>query len=233
MGGAMLWLAAITPWHADSDAYFVTVGALHQRNDFEAMSAAFHEAQDRFATPKWLYADVAYALLAWALVGGALCVAATKGGLGFLFRTCTRFLNIFLLVLLSTLLLALGALAGAAWHPLGRQQVPPWADSVAIPYASVAFLITFLAPLMLAFATLPLLWRPNDNQKILVATRSPHVLAMLVSLFYAAPIAFSVLLVLSAPSPGGWGVSVAGTLMLWLFLNARAMAIGSKGTQQQ
>ncbi|EJL35476.1 hypothetical protein PMI01_01309, partial [Caulobacter sp. AP07] len=58
--------------------------------------------------------------------------------------------------------------------------------------------------------------------------RPPHWRASMANLVYVLPLAFAVFLLTSLASRGGWALAPAGLLLLWLFLNARALWIAPK-----
>ncbi|MFC7380435.1 hypothetical protein [Brevundimonas sp. GCM10030266] len=69
IGAGLLAVAATTPWHTDSDAYFAGLGAIREglyseTPDFSAASEAFKELQSQYRTSKWVWADFGYAAAA-------------------------------------------------------------------------------------------------------------------------------------------------------------------------
>jgi hypothetical protein len=235
LAGALLaWLAAVTPWHTDSGAYFTELHALRgllyfgepQLADFKQATVRFGALQAKYATHKWLYADLAYScfsLAAFAAVGAGL--AARFGSR--LLKTQGR-----ALVVIGVTLLALAAtLAGLAADPLHRmyrEQLPEWSDAIAIPLAGAVVAMIPIALVTLVLVVAPLIARRRARGPLLILSRPPHWRASMVNLVYALPLAFAVFLLTSFASRGGWALVPAGLLLLWLFLNARALWIVPK-----
>ncbi|MBO9560586.1 MAG: hypothetical protein J7515_18625 [Caulobacter sp.] len=234
-GAVLLWLAAATPWHTDSKAYFAELQHLRatlyfgqpDAETFKRASARFGALQAQYATRKWLYADIAYACFS---LGACAAVVATL-----VLRFGERLLRTqrSALVVLGVALLALVAtLAGLAADPLHRfyrEQLPEWSDALEIPLAGALVAMIPIATMTLLLVLPPLVLRRRSSGPLLVFTRPPHWPSILANAVYALPLAFAVFLVTSFASRGGWALAPAGLLLLWLFLNARALWIAPKG----
>jgi hypothetical protein len=233
-GGLLLWLAAVTPWHSDSKAYFAELHALRgllyfgepQLADFKQATARFGALQAKYATHKWLYADLAYSCLSLAAFAAVAVGLVARFGA----RLLTTQRNA--LIVLSVTLLALAAtLAGLAADPLHRmyrEQLPEWSDAIAIPLAGAVVAMIPITLVTLVLVVTPLVVRRRARGPLLVLSRPPHWRASMVNLVYALPLAFAVFLLTSLASRGGWALAPAGLLLLWLFLNARALWIAPK-----
>jgi hypothetical protein len=227
VGAGALTMAAITPWHSDSDAYFAGLGVIRENLysgelDFEAASNRFHDLQDRYRTAKWLWADYGYAAIAWGVLAGL--VAARRSG-----RRAPLTSRSWLLVtgtLIAGLgLLYVGLLAGAL-QPMARQQVPEWADSVAIPIMGATFSIVLLAPVYLLSTLTPLFFR--QTPAALFTTGVGWLGGVVISLIYLLPVGLAFFMILMlVGGAGGWAVSSAGWLLGWAALNGRAIALGA------
>jgi hypothetical protein len=226
VGAGALTMAAITPWHSDGDAYFAGLGVIRQNLysdglDFDAASNRFHALQDRYRTSKWMWADYGYAAVAWGVLAGL--AAVLRPG-----RRAPMTSRSWLLVpgaVISGLgLLYVGLLAGAL-QPMARQQIPEWADSVAIPIMGATFTIGVLAPVYLLFTLTPLFFRRTPAA--LFATGVGWTGGLVISLIYLLPIALAFFMILMVfGGAGGWAVSSAGWLLGWATLNGRAIALG-------
>jgi hypothetical protein len=217
-GAVLLWLAATTPWHTDSRAYFAELAALRARlymrepsmADFKAATAAFLALQDKYATRKWLYADMAYASLSLGLFAAVVAGLVARFGRSLLStqRNAPVVIGVTLLALAATLT----GLWADPWHRFYREQLPEWSDTLAIPLAGA---VIAMIPISLISA-------------LLVFTRPPHWPATVANLIYGLPLAFAAFLVSSFASRGGWALVPGGLMLLWLLLNARALWIAPK-----
>jgi hypothetical protein len=233
-GAVLLGLAAVTPWHSDSGAYFAALQRLRatlyfgqpDAETFKSATARFAALQAQYATRKWLYADLAYA--AFSL---SLCVAVVAG---LALRFGARLLRTqrSALVVGGVTLLALAAtLAGLAADPLHRfyrEQLPEWSDTLEIPLAGALVAMIPIATVTLLLVLPPLIFRRRASGPLLVFTRPPHWHAIVANAVYALPLAFAAFLITSFASRGGWALAPAGLMLLWLFLNGRALWIAPK-----
>lgn len=228
LGGGLIAMAATTPWHTDADAYFEglkgiraslygDMGDAGGMDAFDRASRDFHALQDRYETPKWLYADLGYAAVAWSLL---LYIAALVG-----LRPTRRAIIVIPVSLAAVGLLVIGLIA-AAFQAVGRQQVPDWADTLAIPLVGAVGLGIVLLPLVLTLALTPILFTRRAPVVLWSVVGRGWATSLVVSLIYLAPAALAVLAVLVAWQPGGWAISTGGAILLWLLLNARATWLG-------
>jgi hypothetical protein len=229
VGAGLLALAAATPWHSDAEAYFAGLAVIRQRLyadqiSFDAASDAFHDLQRRFRTAKWLLADYGYVAVAWGLLAGAAGLARPD-------RTALlstrRWWMILGVTILGVCLLSGGFLA-ASLQLIGRQQIPEWADTLAIAMMGTGVVLLLCLPIFLAFALAPLVFvrRPAAP---LWTIGTGWLRPLVVSLIYLPPIAFSLFLITAlAAGPGGWAISVSGALLTWAMLNSRALWLGPK-----
>lgn len=228
-GVGLLAVAAATPWHTDSDAYFAGLGAIRERlydgtPDFSAAGEAFNALQRHHSTPKWLLADGGYAAIAWS------AVAALVGFLRPDRRaplTSQRW-KIVVPVVLGGLLLVFVGLLAATFQSIGREQIPEWADSMAVPIMVAVTSLTILTPVYLLFAVTPLFYRQRKPAS-LFALGVGWIGGFLFSLVYLIPLALAVFLVLALfGGVGGWALSTGGALLTWATLNGRAIALGHR-----
>jgi len=224
IGAGLLALAAATPWHTDANAYFTGLSAIRQRLyidqiSFDAASDAFHDLQRRYRTAKWLWADYGYVAVAWGVLAGLTALFRPDRAAPLSTRRWWVILGATSLGLVS---LYVGLFA-ATLQPMMRQQIPEWADSAAIPIYAATSMMVFLSPVVLVFALAPLIFIRRPPAPLwTVGTGSGRV--WVVSLIYLLPMAFSLVLITAlAAGPGGWGISVAGGLLAWAMLNARAL----------
>ena len=233
-GAVLLWLAAITPWHTDSHAYFAGLQKLRaslyfgqpDAEDFKQATLRFGALQTQYATRKWLYADIGYACLTLAACAGVVAALTARFGARLLHTQKSA------IVVLSVTLLALVAtLAGLASDPLHRfyrEQLPEWSAELAIPLAGALVAMIPLTTITLLLVVPPLIFRRRASGPLLVFTRPPHWPAILANAVYALPLAFAAFLISSLASRGGWALAPAGLMLLWLFLNGRALWIAPK-----
>ncbi len=232
-GAVLLWLAAVTPWHSDSNAYFADLRRLRavlyfgepDAEAFKAATARFGALQTQYATRKWLYADMAYACFSLGACAAILAALAVRFGTQLLRTQGSA------LVVAGVTVLALAAtLVGLAADPLHRyyrEQLPEW-FALEIPLAGALVAMIPIATITLLLVAPPLLLRRRSSGPLLVFTRSPHWPSIAANAAYALPLAFAVFLITSVASRGGWALAPAGLLLLWLFLNARALWIAPK-----
>ncbi|WP_165186225.1 hypothetical protein [Caulobacter soli] len=233
-GAVLLWLAAVTPWHTDSNAYFAALQRLRatlyfgqpDAETFKRATVRFAALQTQYATHKWLYADVAYACFSLGLCAAIVAGLALRFGAQLL-RTQRS-----ALVVLGVTVLALAeTLAGLAADPLHRfyrEQLPEWSDALEIPLAGALVAMIPIATVTLLLVLPPLVFRRRSSGPLLVFTRPPHWPAILANAIYALPLAFAAFLLTSFASRGGWALAPAGLMLLWLFLNGRALWIAPK-----
>ena len=233
-GVVLLWLAAITPWHTDSHAYFAELQRVRatlyfgqpSAEDFRQATLRFNGLQARYATHKWLYADLGYACLALAACSGIVAALTARFGARLL-----RTQKSALVVLAVTVLALVATLAGLASDPLHRfyrEQLPEWADTLNIPLAGALVAMIPLTTITLLLVAPPLIFRRRASGPLLVFTRPPHWPSILANVVYALPLAFAAFLISSCASRGGWALAPAGLMLLWLFLNGRALWIAPK-----
>lgn len=233
-GAVLAWLAAVTPWHTDSNAYFADLrqlraGLYFGDPDAETLRQAtvrFAALQTQYATHKWLYADLAYACLSLGACAVILAALVMRFGARLL-RTQRS-----ALIVLGVTVLALAAtLAGLAADPLHRfyrEQLPEWSDALEIPLAGALVAMIPIATITLLLVVPPLIFRRKAGGPLLVFTRPPHWPSIVANVIYALPLAFAVFLITSLASRGGWALAPAGLMLLWLFLNGRALWIAPK-----
>ena len=225
-GVLLVALSAATPWHSDPTAWSAGLEALRDQvhsseaPDYDAASSAFDSLQLRYATSKWLYADLGYSSLAWAaLILAVTVVRRERRGL-----TTRRWLPIVGATLLALALLLTGMLA-SAFQSVGRGMAPEWADTLAIPIFGAMASVMLLVPVALALTLSPVIFT-RRRPAPLFALGQGWVGGFVASLIYLLPIAAAALLLGTVAEAGGWATSPAGGLMLWLFLNARATWLG-------
>ncbi|TCS05975.1 hypothetical protein [Caulobacter sp. BK020] len=234
-GAALLWLAAATPWHTDSSAYFAELRKLRatlyfgqpDADAFKAATARFAALQAQYATRKWLYADLAYACFGLGVCAVAVTGLAMRFG-GRLLRT-QKSAWVVLTVTLLALVATLAGLAADPLHRFYREQLPEWSDTLEIPLAGALVAMIPIATITLLLVLPPLIFRRRASGPLLVFTRPPHWPSIVANAIYALPVAFAVFLLTSFASRGGWALAPAGLMLLWLFLNGRALWIAPKG----
>ncbi len=233
-GAVLLWLAAVTPWHTDSNAYFAALQRLRatlyfgqpDAETFKAATTRFAALQTQYATRKWLYADLAYACLSLAVCAAIVACLAQKFGARLLKIQTNAWvvIGVTLLALIETLF----GLAADPLHRFYREQLPEWSDALEIPLAGALVAMIPIATITLLLVLPPLVFRRRAGGPLLVFTRPPHWPSILANAIYALPLAFAAFLITSFASRGGWALAPAGLTLLWLFLNARALWIAPK-----
>lgn len=230
IGAGLLVMAASAPWHTDADAYFEGLAQIRTglyddttassgTGRFSEASRDFHALQDRHRTSKWLYADLGYSALAWALLSLVIavlnpCLAPDRRAI----------------VVLPTSLAAVGLLviggAASALQPLGRQQVPEWADTAAIPLMGAALIGLILLPVVLTLSLAPILLTRRMPARLWSVRGRSWLASASATLIYLPPTLLGLLCLATIPSAGGWAVSPGGAVLVWLMLNARAIWLG-------
>jgi len=233
-GAVLLGLAAVTPWHTDSNAYFAQLQKLRatlyfgqpDAETFKAATARFGALQSQYATRKWFYADLGYGCLGLAACSGIVAGLILKFGARLLKTQANALVvsGVTLLALVETLF----GLAADPLHRFYREQLPEWSDTLEIPLAGAVVAMIPLTTITLLLVVPPLVLRRRASGPLLVFTRSPHWPAILANAVYGLPLAFALFLVSSVASRGGWALAPAGLMLLWLFLNARALWIAPK-----
>ena len=233
-GAVLLWMAAATPWHTDSKAYFAELQRLRATLYFGEADAGtlkhattrFAALQTQYATRKWLYADLAYACFGLGACAAVVACLVQKFGARLL-KTQTNILAVVGVTLLA-LVETLFGLAADPLHRFYREQLPEWSDALEIPLAGALVAMIPIATVTLLLVLPPLILRRRAGGPLLVFTRPPHWPSILANAVYALPLAFAVFLLTSFASRGGWALAPAGLMLLWLFLNARALWIAPK-----
>jgi hypothetical protein len=190
-------------------------------------SHAFFANLERFQTHKWLYADLGYLLVAWAILLLVLSPTVDRIGIRPLWRTSGKMWPRLLLTLFGRGRLWVGLLASVV-QPYWRGQIPNWADSLGIPFMAIDKLMTFAVPFFLAMVAIPAVTCPLPGQPVFVLTRPPHWPAILATAVYGPFIVLAAVLSLDAIAVGGWALSPAGVILGWVLLGARASLIGEK-----
>lgn len=230
IGGGLIIMATATPWHTDAEAYFEglnrvraslygAMGGSAGTDSFDQASRDFHALQDRYETSKWLYADLGYAGVAWALL--LLVVARVNPVL----EADRRWIVVVPASLVAVSLMVVGV-AGSAFHLSGRRQVPEWSDTLAIPLMAAAALGVFLLPVVLGLALAPLVFTRRVPVGLGSVRGRGWATAISVSLIYLGPALLGALALATIPEAGGWALSTGGAILLWLMLNARAIWLG-------
>jgi len=229
LGVGLIYAAATTPWHTDSNAYFAGLDAIRSRlyadqmaPDFDSASDAFHTLQNQYRTPKWLYADMGYAAVAW---GALLLVMAFFRSGGNAGLTTRSGLLIGLAVLAGIGLLFVGFLASGL-QPLGRQQVPAWSDSFGIVLFGAVIATMIILPVAMALGMSPLFLRRRQPAALFSLRGRGWLTSGVVSAIYLIPLMGTAVLLLSIVDAGGWATSTSGVLLGWVLLNARAVWLG-------
>ncbi len=233
-GAVLLWLAAVTPWHTDSNAYFAALQRLRatlyfgqpDAETFKAATTRFAALQTQYATRKWLYADLAYVCFSLAVCATVVAGLAMRFGA----RLLRVQKNALIVIGVTVLALAatLGGLAADPLHRFYREQLPEWSDALEIPLAGALVAMIPIATITLLLVLPPLVFRRRASGPLLVFTRPPHWPSIVANTVYALPLAFAAFLITSFASRGGWALAPAGLMLLWLFLNARALWIAPK-----
>jgi hypothetical protein len=233
-GAVLLGLAATTPWHSDSNAYFAGLQKIRatlyfgdpRPADFKHATAGFAALQAQYATHKWLYADLAYACLSLGACMAVVAALAMRFGARLLRtqRSAVIVIGVALLALAATL----AGLAADPLHRMYREQLPKWSDAIEIPLAGVVVAMIPIAVITLLLVVPPLIFRRRASGPLLIFSRPPHWPSIVANVVYGLPLAFTVFLLSSFASRGGWALVPAGLILLWLFLNARALWIAPK-----
>lgn len=225
-------MAQATPWHTDAEAYFEGLTRIRAglyggaegslgMDSFDRASRDFHALQDRYGTSKWLYADLGYAALAWALL------LAVAGVVNPTLSAVRRWLVVVPASLAAVVLTVVGV-AASALHLSGRQQLPEWSDTLAIPLMGAAGLGVLLLPVVLSLTLAPLIFTRRKPASLWSLRGRGWGAAILISLIYSGPIVLGALALATIPEAGGWAISTGGAILFWLMLNARAVWLGRK-----
>lgn len=230
LSGGLLTMAATTPWHTDAEAYFEglnriraslygAMGGSAGTDSFDQASRDFHALQEGYETSKWLYADLGYAGVAWALL--LLVVAGVNPGLD-----ADRRWIVVVPASLAAVILTVVGVAASAFHLSGRRQLPEWSDTLAIPLMGAIALGMLLLPVVLSLALAPLVFTRRAPVSLWSPKGRGWATAIPVSLIYFGPALLGALALATIPEAGGWAISTGGAILLWLMLNARAIWLG-------
>lgn len=226
VGAVLLAMGLLTPPYTDADGYEAALQGLTRdyydgRFGHGGATELFYDLQDRFGTRRWLYQDLAATAFAWGVGSFGLAFAGLLG-----LRSTTREPA----VILPAVAVAMGLFfAGLCASPLllfQREQVPMWADTIGIPMFGAMVLTAILAP-MLALWTLPSLYLGREPRGLFRSGRG-WTATIIATVLYLPPLAGALSLLLAAPEPGGWLLTLGAWLMIWLLLNARAHWLGVK-----
>jgi hypothetical protein len=225
-GAVLLALGQLTPPYTDAHAYETALQGLladYTAGRFGGGGATelFYDLQDRYGTRRWLYMDIAATSSAWG--GAALGIALTPAWTS---RPTTNAPVAILPLVAVAIGLFFFGLANGPLLLFQREQLPIWADSVGIPIFGAMFMAAILA-LLLALLVLPPLYSRREPRGLFRSGRG-RTATIFVTVFYLPPLAGAACLLLAAPEPGGWLLTLSGWLMSWLLLNARAYWLGVK-----
>ena len=235
VGIGLLALAWTTPWHSDGPAYFAALDGIREGlgsspgpADYQAATVRFDQLQDQYRTPKWRYADLGYAALAWAVLLGVVFLLRRRfAATGW---TTRRALVTTLPTVAGLGLLLLGVLA-SAWHPIRRHQVPDWLDTFATAQFGAFALIAVIGPIVLALALLPIFFTKREPGPPWMLRGRGWGASALFSLIYLPAVLGAAIVLLSAIQPGGWAASTGAGVILWSMLNGRAIWLGRAPAQ--
>lgn len=223
VGVGLVTLSIFTPVYTDPEGYEraqdgIRAAYYSGAMEHETATTQFFTVLDRFETRKWTWLDAGASALAWAgLVATALIVTRLSGGR----LTTRRFV-----VVLPVMALALGALfvglMMSALLPFNRVQLPEWSDTLAIPIMSSVSLVLLLTP-VIGLYVIPPLFRRRAVPQGLIRSGRGWLATFLTTLIYLPPLALAVFLFVGALDPGGWVLTVAAGLLIWLLINARAL----------
>lgn len=223
-GAALVVLSALTPVYTDPAAYEHAQEAVRQSvygaatPDYDAATRAFYDVLDRFETRKWLYADLGASLLAWSgLVAVALTVVRATAG-----RLATRRTAIVVSATALALGLLWGGLVSSPMTLFDRYQLPEWSDTIGIPIYGATIAVMMLTPLVAALVLPPLFLRRAAPEGLLRSGRG-RAATVAATLIYLPPVGCAVYLLAAVVEPGGWLMSTAAWLLIWVQLNARAL----------
>lgn len=230
LGGVLIAMATATPWYTDEAAYFEglsriraslysDVGGSLATESFDQASRDFHALQDRYETSKWLYADLGYAAVTWALL--LMVTAAVNPTLG-----ADRRWVVVVPASLAAVGLTVVGIAASALQLFGRQQLPEWSDTLAIPLMGSAGLGLLMLPVVLCLALAPLVFTQRTPVGLWAVRGRGWGTAIPVSLIYLGPASLGAFALMAIPEAGGWAISTGGAILLWLMLNARAIWLG-------
>lgn len=232
VGGGVLVAASVAmPAYSDGTAYETAYQALIERlyasdqPDFRTASDEFFALQNQYGTRKWLMQDIGASAMAWGLM---LFISLGLRELHAPEQRRTWTTRHFGFLVFATLaacaLLTLGMI-GAVLTDFQRQNLPPWADTMAIPLAGAATMFPFMLVLVSAFSLAPLA-TPRRPAALFAVKGRGWATSLIVSLIYLPPLLMCALGMISAVSSGGWAFSTGAGVTAWLMLNARAIWLG-------
>lgn len=225
-GAVLLTLGLLTPALTDPAGYDAALEQLSQdyvsgRFGHGGATEFFYDLQDRFGTRRWLYLDLAATAFAW----GVLAVGVSLLRMSGLRLTSREPALVLPLTAIAIGLFFVGLIAGP-FLLFQREQLPTWSDSIGIPIFTASVLTTMIAP-VLALLALPSLYVGREPRSLFRSGRG-WIATIIVTVIYLPPVVGALYLLLAAPEPGGWLLTLGAWLMVWLLLNARAHWLGVK-----
>lgn len=225
-GTVLLATGLLTPQYTDEPAYRAALDVLSRdyhdgRFGSGGATEFFYDLQDRFGTRRWLYLDLSATAFAWGVAALGLALARVSG-----LRLTTREPAITLPAVAVAIGLFLAGLSAGPILLFQREQLPTWSDTVGIPIFGAMAVTAILAPVLTLLA-LPSLYVGREPRGLFRSGRG-WIANVIVSSLYLPPLAGAAYLLLAAPEPGGWLLTFAAWLMIWLLLNARAHWLGVK-----
>lgn len=229
IGGVMLVSAQQQlPMIRDQEVFEEGMGTLYGEasisGDYREASRAFHVLRAAHDTGVSRMLDIGFSLIA---CGGVLALVAAV----LLASRRARWAiveargpwTVVAVAALASILLGTGSFAQAV-ATFDRYEVPPWADSLSIPMMGAIALTLISFVLMGMIAGVPLLRRIPASVPLWVRPRA-NAGGLIASVVYGA-LSFLLLYLIieSFDDPGGWLILPALALMVWLMLNARAIA---------
>jgi len=195
-----------------------------QDGNFQRASRKFHELREAHDNGKGFLVDLGACLL---ICGVLLAVLAWRlpvsARLRLLILQTHRLWLVALIGVVAACLLGVGV-SMQALAIFDRFEVPPWADSLAIPLAGSAILTVFVCAFVLVFVGLPHLRRRPPGVSLLVAPR--RTVGGIIALLIYGPLAlfFAFVGVVMFGTTASWLLTPVMLLFAWLMLHARVVA---------
>lgn len=231
LAAIFLVLSAQTPTYSNAAAYLADRNRI-AADTLDQLSDQFFALQKRYATHKWLFADIGYAFSAWAGVALALTLLAWRTGWGRLVRSVRHPATLAALLVLA-LLAYFAGMAAVPVHSVRRGQIPPWMDGFTMPILNAMTAMLIIAPIAAALILAPLFRRAQSDLSLLGPSPKGRPISWtIVTLVYLGPIGLFALITALPFDTGAWAGSPGAAVLLWLMLNARALWLAPKRPAQ-
>lgn len=229
VGGVVLLVLQVPlDFIRDSTTFDAAVGQLREKSsslgDFEKASMDFHQLREAHDTGKGLMIDLGSSMIVAGVALLALSVFLPRSRA---LRSMLLHTHRFRIVVFIAIFATVGVFAGFVVETItmfDRYEVPPWADSLALPFGAAIIGAPIFLAVLVAIIGVPHLRIPVDGKSLWTKPR-PDLGGILAMAVYGTLAVGCIYLALSSIAFPAGSIYLLPTLMIgWLMLHARAVA---------